>query len=770
MSVVRKRIPMRNALDKATGKAKFTVDLKLPGMLYAKMIKSPYAHARIIKIDKTRAEKMSGVVGVLTFKDVPRIQFGAVPPPFPQDRYILNERVRCVGEPVAAVAAKSIDIAEEALELINVEYEELSAVFDAEQAMKSSAPRIHPVKRNIVIPPINVEFGSVEKGFKKADYIFEDTYKTSIHCHCCAEPKTSIASWDAAGKLTVWKGTPHVFGVQNYLARSLGIPEGKVRVVLPTGGFGGGFGGKIGVQDQIAALLAKKTGRPVKLEFTREEEFVCTNTRHSGIIKIKTGVRKNGTLTARHSKTIYDAGAYATLGPDILMKALRSIALYRCPNIRFDGFLVYTNKPVAGAFRGYGNPQHTYAVELQNEKIAEKLGIDPMEWRLKNHIRVGDKNLSSGGWAHGKVGGNNWKSAKYEIVSCGLDKCIVEGAKRIGWREKRRRLGESGKIKKRGVGMACVLHGCGEMPAPTSASAFVRINEDGTVNITTGAVDHGGTGLYTSLVQICAQELGVHPENITKVIAGDTDITPFDTGSFASSRTYVAGGAVKAATADLKQQIFERAAKILAVRIDDLDIEDGRVYVKGTPRKGVSISEIVKRARLESPNTVIQGKSLYYEPPTDAPSFGAQFAEVEVNTETGQVKVLRMVGVYDIGLAINPMICEGQLEGAILQGMGYALTEGLLLDLKGRPLNPRFLDYKVLTALDTPEIETIIVESIEPTGPFGAKGAGECGIVPIAPAIANALHDAIGVCIKELPMTSEKILKGIGIREKEKKN
>jgi xanthine dehydrogenase molybdenum-binding subunit len=755
-SFVGRRVSVKKALEKATGEAKFGVDLKLDKMLYAKILRSPHAHARILRIDSSGAEKISAVKAVLTYKDVPQIPFGTYLG-YTQDQYILSREVRYVGDPVAAVVAESLETAEEALERINVEYRALPAVFNPEEAMKTDAPQVHSelrgLKDNNAITPINVEIGDIEKGFNEADYIFEGTYKTSKQCHCAMEPHSSIVSWDRKGRLTVQAGTGGVFSTRAMLARALGISTSKVRVMLPPGGFGGGFGGKadpVSMGLGIAALLARKARRPVKMEFTREEVFACTETRHSTIIKLKSGVRKDGALTARYSKAIYDAGAYASHGTRIPTTAIRSLILYTCPNIKFEGYLVYTNKPVAGQIRGFGNPQHLHAVELQNDEIAEALGIDPMEWRLKNHIRVGDKY-----WMHAGEGPGS------TLASCGLDECIRRGAERIEWIRKRKRPQNTRNVIRKGVGMACMMHNSGHWPSDCSSSAIVQMDEQGKFKLITGVTDHGGTGIHTVLAQICAEELCVNMNEIT-VTATDTETTLYDAGSFASGRTYIAGKAVMEAAADLKHQLLKRAAKILKTRVSDLDIKDHKVYVKEDPDRRISYASLVHRMRHSKSPRTIEGKSIHYMPPGNAPPFAAQFAEVEVDTETGQVKVLKIVAAHDCGRAINPLICEGQVEGGIQFGLGYALTEGLIVDdTTGKALNPTFLDYKIFSARDMPRIEVILVESIEPTGPYGAKGIGEPPLVPTAPAIANAIYNAVGVRINEIPMTPEKVLKAL---------
>lgn len=741
--VVGKSLPKVDAIEKVTGTGKYTVDIQLPKMLYGKILRSPYPHAKILKVDTSKAEKYPGVIATLTIEDVPRVLHGAGPAPYyMQDEYTIDEKVRYVGDKVAAVAAVSEEIAEEALELIDVEYEVLPAVFDPEKATKADAPSIHGTDLNLALPVIEIGSGDIEKGFKEADYVFEDEYKTPPVQHCCLEPHVSVASWDLSGNLTVWSSTQGPFRIRSVLARALQIPVGKIRVIAPH--VGGGFGSKgTHTYEDVCAFLAKKAGRPVKLECARDEVFTASCIRHPTIYKLKTGVKKDGTFTARQAKAYFATGAYANAGPIVVAYTGDNFAcMYKCPNVKFEGYCAYTNTEVAGAFRGFGDPQTFFAVELQMDTIAEKLGIDPMELRLKNHIRAGTK-MSDGLF----------------VTSCGLSECIEKGAEAIGWNEKRK-WPKTGDKKKRGIGMALGIHKSGVKPGAEMSSAFIRINEDGTINLLTGTVDVG-QGSKTALAQIAAEELGVRLEDVN-VTAGDTAVTPYDEkGAIGSRQTYVGGGAVKKAAADAKQQLLEKAAKMLEAAVEDLEVRDRRIYVEGAPETGASIAEVVMFSQFGEPeNTVILGRGSH-SPSGKAPYFMAQFAEVEVDIETGQVKVLRIVAAQDVGFAINPLALEGQIEGALAMGCGYALTEELLQGPNGKILNDTFLDYKIYSAMDMPKMETIIVESIDPTGPFGAKGAGEGACVPTAAAIANAIYNATGLRIKEIPITPEKILKAV---------
>ena len=728
-----------DALEKVTGEAKYTTDIFLPRMLYGKILRSPYAHAKILSIDPSKALKIPGIKAVLTSKEVPRIPFSGTA--FPgewgiEDQYVLDEKVRFLGDAVVAVAAESEEIAEEGSEAIEVKYEKLPAVFDPVEAIKPNAPKIHETGNILTGQPMTIEFGNIDKGFREADHVFEDVYKTSVVNACSMEPHSCVASWDASANLTVWSSTQIPFRLQAMLSKIFQIPLIKINVIRPH--VGGGFGNKDCIsQELICAFLAQKTCRPVKMVYTREEEFYATTTRHPALVKLRTGVKDNGLFIAREANVIMSTGAYSFHGIAVLGVLRNSfIALYRCPNIKFEGFSVYTNTPSAGAMRGFGDPQLHFAMETQIDAICEELEMDPIEFRLKNLIRTGDTDPST----------------SFTLTSCGLEECMEEGMKRIGWNKKglRRKAG----IKKRGIGLAVGRHASGSKPfVPEVSGAFVKLNVDGTVNIITGASEIG-QGLKTVLAQIGAEAIGASFEDIA-IIDTNTASAPYDLGTYGSRDTFIVGGAVKAAAEDAKRKLLELAAKLLKVDSKVLDVKNGRVSVKGSPEKGMMVAEVLRSV---SPLYSILGEA-YYEPRGNAPAFAAQFAEVEVDTETGVIKVIKLVAAHDVGRAINPMLLEGQIEGGLMMGIGYSLCEEQLLNNEtGMTLNPNFTDYKILTAHDMPEIVAIIVESIEPNGPFGAKGIGEMTCVPTAAAIANAVKDAAGIRIKELPMTPEKIL------------
>ncbi len=753
--MVGKRLPRLAAGAMATGAAKYTTDIKLPGMLIGKVLRSPYPHARILKIDKSKAEKLPGVETVISFEDVPKKPFNMSmqdlmsPDPvaagLKRDQYIFNDKARYFGDAVVAVAAITESIAEEALELIEVEYEKLPAVFDPVEAMKPGAPAIHDFARDNIVwhQPFPAPIGDVEKGFQEADYIVEETFRTSRQKHCQLEPSACVASFDTNGRLTVWSPGQDAFCDRAKVADIFDIPEGMIRWLTPH--VGGAFGNGSSVRaEPICITLAEKTGKPVKLEYTREEEFITTETRHQFIQAVKMGVKKDGTITALQAKLIANAGAYFARSNAVTVVSMGHIVgLYRCLNQAAEANIVYTNVVAAGAFRGYGNPQAMWVLEQLVDMACEKIGMDPLEFRLKNHVRTGDPG----------VGG-------LPIENCALDDCIKAGAERIGWKEKRGRKKE-GVVKRRGVGMAIMMHVSGTHPHNLEHSnAFIKLNEDGSANLAVSACDMGQNILGT-LAQIAAEELGLSAEDI-HIVSGDTDTTMFDAGQHASRSLYVIGNAVQRAAAEAKGQLLERAAKNLEVSADELEVKLGRVYVKAALGKGVSVAEVVRDAiyNYQGECLNISGKCSWE--PGQSPQYNAIFTEVEVDAETGEVKLLKLVVVQDSGQVINPTIVEGQLEGGIMQGIGYGLTEDFVINKDTGVLeSDNFTTYKIPSALDTPDIEVILVEQPVPSGPFGAKGVGEAGINAVAPAIANAIYDAVGVRIKELPITPEKVLKGL---------
>ncbi|MFC1861473.1 xanthine dehydrogenase family protein molybdopterin-binding subunit [Chloroflexota bacterium] len=753
LSVVGKRIPRQNAEDKVTGAARYTVDIKLPGILEGMVLRSPYPHARILSVDKSKAEKLPGVVAVITSEDVPEKLFNisdllplASDPEasgIKRDQRIFTDKARFVGDAVAAVAAINKRIAEEALGLIEVEYERLSAVFDPVEAMNPDAPEVHDsIKGNIAwYQPFTTPVGDVEKGFSEADYIVEETFSTSKQMHYQLEPAACVANFDATGRLIIWSPCQAAFILRNIIADLFDIPEGKVRVITPH--VGGGFGNGTSLRaEPICVALAKKTGKPVRLEFTREEHSTATETRQPNIQTAKMGVKKDGTITAIQTKLISDAGAYITqtIGPTNA-SVRRVLQLYKCLNLAGEANIIYTNTPVSGAFRGYGTPESMWVLEQLVDIAAEKIGMDAVEFRLKNHIVAGDSS----------------SNPTILVESCALDECIKLGAEKIGWKEKRG--GEKIGVRRRGVGMAIMMHVSCTYPIRLEhTSAFIKLNEDGSANLLVSACDMG-QDILGALAQISAEELGISAEDI-HVVSGNTDVTMFDAGQRASRSCYVMGNAVLRAAGEAKQQLLVRAAKMLKVSADELEVKNRRIYVKEKPDIGISVAEVSKAAiyNFNGDCLNISGKCSWEAKGNPLP-FQAVFAEVEVDTETGEVTVIKVVIAHDIGRAINPMTVEGQLEGGIMQGIGYALTENCVINRDSGVLeSDNYTTYRIASSLDVPETEVLIVEQPTPSGPFGAKSVGESGLNAIAPAIANAVYNAVGVRIKDLPITPEKIL------------
>jgi xanthine dehydrogenase molybdenum-binding subunit len=771
-NVVGKSVLRPDAYDKVTGGRGFPVNVSLPGMLHGKLLRSPYAHARIVSIDASRAERLSGVKAVVLPRDVPQIKFcpvyfvPAMAASMVQDLLIMSDRVRWAGQPVAAVAATSVEIATAALHLIEVEYEELPAVFDPEAAMRPGAPQIHEgIKDNIAKDPV-FEFGDIEAGFAQADHVFEGVYQTQRAHTCYMEPRVCVADVDKQGHVTIHSSMQHIFGLREKLAFALGLPESKVTVVKPPY-IGGGFGGKldIGHMEPLAVLLSRKAGAPVRIEQTRYEDFITT-TRNPIKVHLKTGVKNDGTFTARYAKSILDAGAHATHGAEVIMVhgMFGFLLTYPCPNRKWEGFTVYTNNIIGGGYRGYGGPQGCFAVESQIDEICETLKLDPVEMRLKNLHKEGDP--------HPFV--QQFKLDRYR-----LSDCIRQGAARSGF-AKRAPAGSGKGIRKRGIGMAVQpmwVSGCVGFPDIYEHSgAIVKLNRDGSADLATACVDLG-SGQITAMCQIAAEELGLTAEQVRMTPNSSTDTVPFDAPTHASRATYSAGNAVKAAAAAAKRRLLEVAGIVMEASPADLAVETGKVIVKGSPATAVPIAEIVSRAESpfvqmtpEGPKpTTIQEKGTIIglssmAPPSNPAPSAAQFVEVEVDTETGEVDVLRVVYAHDIGKVIHPASAEGQVEGGFQQGMGYALMEHLAFNSEtGACLTGDFLDYKMPTAVEMPpKIECIFIESDEPTGPFGAKSLSEPCVITPAPAIANAIYNATGARVRDLPITPEKVLAALG--------
>jgi putative selenate reductase molybdopterin-binding subunit len=764
LQVVGASVRRVDGIKLVTGAPAFTDDVHIPGMLYGKILASPHAHARIVRIDTSKARALPGVHAVLTYRDVPRVPHTtagqAWPEPSPYDTYLLDCKVRFVGDRVAAVAAESRAIAERAIRLIEVEYDVLPAVLEIEDAMAPGAPVIHdePDSTKIYDREHNIaghllrEIGNVDEAFREADLIVEREFRTQRQQHAMLEPHVTICWMDTDNRLVIRSSTQVPYHCRRQVAMILELPVSRVHVFKPR--IGGGFGGKQEMLlEDICGALTLATKRPVKIEYTREEEFYMARSRHPQILRMKVGVKRDGTVIASYMRVLASTGAYGGHSTTVQGNTgSKVLPLYRAPHLRFECDVVYTNTPVAGAFRGYGCPQGFFAQETLVDEIAEQLGIDPVQFHHANVIRLGDIDRLSAQLGEGKEG------LPRVIRSCGLPECVDKAAAAIEWSKKRKARPQKGRLR-RGVGMACTMQGSG-IAGLDWASAFLKMNEDGSFYLQVGASDVGA-GADTVLSQIAAETLGVTLDKIV-ITSGDTDTTPFDVGAYASSTTIISGGAVKKAAEKVRSQVLEVASRLLGQPPEMLECGGNEVFTKCQCRQTIGMSDIALHALYKEKFQIMDGASHFN---TDSPPpFCATFAEVEVDTETGQVKVLHLATAVDPGTAINPKLAEGQVEGAVTQGMGYALIEELKLDSAGRPLNPNFLDYKIFSAKDMPKLTTILVQTNEPLGPYGAKSISEVPINGPAPAIANAIYHAVGVRIRKLPIAPEDVLKAL--REK----
>jgi CO/xanthine dehydrogenase Mo-binding subunit len=754
-SVVGRRVQRVEGFDKVTGDAKFIADIYLPGMLVGKVLRSPFAHARIRHIDTSKAERLPGVRAVVTAEDTLKRPWGA----FFADQYILSVgKTRYVGEEVAAVAAIDPDIAEEAVDLIEVDWEPLTGVFDAEEAMKDGAPLVHDDKPNNIAMTMDIERGNIAQAFAESDVIVEDTFQSMPQWHCAIETIGSVAEYAPNGKYTIYMNTQTLFNARYRIASALGVPETDVRIIQSA--VGGGFGGKSCDDNNalVAAVLARKARKPVKLINTREEEFLAgCRPRVFMKINVTLGFKKNGRIRAKHVKVIADNGAYSAKAPAITgVAAMRHDTCYKYSDVKTEALLVYTNKIPTGAFRGFGNPSAEWAVEQAIDIGAHELGIDPIEIARINAAEAGYVS------PHGN-----------RVTSCELKQCLDMAEKMVGWKAKR-----ANKAPDTGLGLACTVHVSGKRHFGDydGSSATIKLNEDGKALILSGEGECG-QGVHTAMCQIAAEELGVPVEDV-EISRADTDLTTFCLGAFASRLTYVSGNAVKNAAANVKQQLFEQAAEMLEANPDDLISSDGRIFVKGAEGKSFSVADVARARLFRHNGAPIVGSGSFdadsvlpdstrFGNESGAYNYGVQAAQVHVDRRTGQVKLLKFVIASDCGTVIYPIGAEGQVEGGLAQGIGYALTEGLQFD-EGRPVNPNFSDYRIPSMRDMPPLEHAFADSYEPTGPFGAKGLGELNMDPTAAVISNAIFDAVGVRIKTLPITPEKILKALREQRREK--
>jgi xanthine dehydrogenase molybdenum-binding subunit len=764
--IIGQRIPKLDAPDKATGRIEYGHDVRLPGMLHGRVLYTELPHARVLNVDTSRAERLPGVKAILTAADNPATRFG-----YGKDNTAFKgERIRCMADAVAGVVATDPDIAEEALALIGVEYEPLPAIFTPEEALAEGAPVIHTERGTNLFQHFDYHHGDPALGEAESDVIVEAKYTLPYVSHACMETSVIVAQFDHRNHLTLWSTTQIPFLLQRDLSEALDIPGSQIRIIQTA--IGGAFGRGLDIYpyEPIAALMARKTGKPVRLSFSRHEEFVAAPMRQPAEATIRAGAKEDGRLTFRDVDAMLDVGAYISWGsvtPLVMMETTAS--LYRVPHVRFRANCVYTNNPTTGAVRGYGNPQSTFFVETIMDQLAEALNMDQVEFRIRN------ANLPNSETPQGLI-----------ITSCGLRECLEavaaaadRGASGIEeWEQKGPQmtlqtrgstLPAPSSTLKRGIGFASTLNvgGGARIYRSDGCGATVKVDDFGHVTIITGSTEIG-QGSETILAQIVAETLGGRVEDVT-VINSDTDVKPWDVGVHASRTTFIAGNAAYLASLEARRQIFETAAEMFEVSADELVANDGKIMVRDDENRVMSLGKAVRRRHFREGGQVVTGEG-WYDPPTKLVDkatykgnisatygFGSQMAEVEVDTETGHVRVLRLACANDVGRAINPMAVEGQIEGGAQMGLGYALTEEVLVK-DGQVLNPDFLDYRLFTSADMPEIETIIIETDDPGGPFGAKGVGEMGGTPTAAAIANAIYDAVGVRLTQVPMTPERVL------------
>lgn len=741
------------------GKPVFAGDIHMEGMLHGVLLTSPHAHANIRNIDASKARALPGVVEVLTYKDIPRVKHAtggqSYPQPLPYDQVCLDRTVRHVGDRVAVVAAETREIAEKALSLIEVDYEVLPAIVDMEAAMKPGAPQVHAepdtegifdATRNVVYH-IEADYGDVDKGFKEAERVFEGEYHTPKQQQVHLEPHVCVSYLDEDDRLVLRTSTQVPFHIRRMVAPLVGLPVKKIRVIKPR--IGGGFGNKQEmILEDLCAHLTLRTKRPVKMEFTRTQEFISSRSRHPMVIRYKIGV-KGDLVTTATLDLIGDTGAYGCHGLTVnMVGGFKGLTLYNPDNIKFNCDVVYTNTPPAGAFRGYGAMQCEYAIEVLMEEIAEQLGLDVVEFKRKNWLKVGDAmNLS-------KKLGEGREGVEQTLVTSGIEECVDIGIKATDFRAKREKYrSQNGKTRK-GIGFAISMHGSG-IADLDMAAATLKMNDDGSFNLLVGATDLG-TGSDTILGQIVAEELGVPLEDII-VYSSDTDFTPFDKGAYASSTTYISGGAVLKAAKLIKQQIQEQAALMLELKDGASLILKDRQVIAPDGRTLSFMDVGLSSLHMQNQHQIMATAS--HTSPMSPPPTSAQFAEIEVDMESGKIKVERLLMLVDCGRVINPITAAGQVEGGMAQGLGFALTEEMLYDEKGQPLNPSLVDYHVPKAAEMPVMDVIFVQTDEPSGPYGAKSVSEIAIDGVAPAIATAFHNATGVWIRELPLTPERVLR-----------
>ncbi|MBI3089106.1 MAG: molybdopterin-dependent oxidoreductase [Candidatus Tectomicrobia bacterium] len=798
LAVVGKPLPRVDGIIKANGDAKFTVDIDLPGTLTGMILRSPHPHAKILNIDTSRAKRLPGVKAVITGHDLGDVKISFVDTPrYPADEPPLKtDKVRYIGDEVAAVAAIDEDTALEALELIDVEYEVLPGVFDPEEAMKEGAPIIHPAQyastsaweewgakktrsSTATYDHVNLsgqsdmEWGDIERGWGECAYIFEGRYETPAVAHCAMEPHAAIAHYDATGKLNMWLANMGIFYKRYILARCLGIDQSRLRIQKSY--VGGAFGGKMDVfpYEFCAAELSRRTHKPVRFECTREEVFTTTRQRHPTISYLKMGFTKDYKLHCLDTKFIVDNGAYRGTGAIVIFLGhAYNIPCYRIEHYRYKGYSVYTNHPIRGAQRGHGAPQIRYAMDSLFDEAAVAMGIDTADLMRLNAHQTGDV---------------LWNGDP--LNSCGLTDAINRATTRADWWAQRQasrgaRLAPAAStaVTKRGIGLSVCSMFSGAPYYPFASAAIIKMHDDGKATLITGVTEMG-QGAETTLAQVAAEELGVSLDDI-HVHANDTETTTIDMGSFLSGGAFVTGNAVRAAAAEVKRQLFEAAAAMLEAHVDDLVARGGKIFIKGSENHGIAIAKVVEHITHETLGDPVIGKGFYKAVPgvnrypslakgkgrwTDAYGFAAQISEVEVNTVTGAVKLLRVTTAHDCGYPLNSNIVEGQIDGNVHMGLGQALHENIELH-DGQLFNPSFLSYAFPTISDTPEVVNELIHTYDPKGPFGAKEVGEGVVAGMLASIANAVADALGVRIRELPITPEKVLKALEQKRRDERS
>ncbi|HSJ70227.1 MAG TPA: molybdopterin cofactor-binding domain-containing protein [Acidimicrobiia bacterium] len=755
-----------DAIKLVKGNPAFTDDTDLSGTLFAKVLYSPHAHARIVSIDDSAARALPGVHAVLHHGNVPRVRYASggqsYPNPLPYDQVSFDDKVRYVGDRVAAVAADSEEIARAAIDLIDVTYEVLPAVFDENEAILEGAPIIHDepdmegahdASRNIV-HHIEAKTGDIDAGLAAAARVFEQTFRVHQVQQTPIEPHIAISEWDSDERLVITTSTQVPFHVRRMVAPLLGLPVKQIRIIKPR--IGGGFGAKQEMLiEDIVGHLTMATGRRIRLELTREEEFMSSRTRHPQTITFTTGVDPDGLLTAQQMRIVANTGPYGTHGLTVQMvSGLRGLSSYNSPVKAFDCKVAYTNIPVPGAYRGYGAPQALFALEAHMEDIAADIGMDAIEFRRLNWTKVGDPidiapHLGEGDLEAGVMP---------VITSSGLEEAVLQGKRAVGWERRGdpqwREPPDRPHIR-RGLGFAMAMHGTA-IPGLDMGGASLKINDDGSFNLLVGATDLG-TGSDTVLAQIAAEVVGVGTNDIL-VYSSDTDMTPFDTGAYASSTTYISGTAVKRAAEQVRAQIIDRAAMLLSADPDTIDLHDGAAWTSDGAT--VTLGEIALSSLHQRDQHQIMATASYVSPESPPP-YAAQFAEVEVDIETGQVTVLQLVMAVDCGVPINPVTASGQVEGGMVQALGYGHCEEMAYDEDGRMVNAAFGPYKIYRADEMPRLEAILVQTMEASGPFGAKAIAEIPKDGVAPALRNAITDATGVRINDIPFTPERVWRAL---------